>query len=242
MTRRHSKFIMVVTATLIAAALSGCALLRRAGPVQTKSETVELGDAESVAVNLRMGGGELTVEGGAGALMEADFRYNVADWEPMVDYSVSGGRGQLTVEQPDVRGGLRLDEYEYVWDVALAGDVPMDLTSQLGAGRSTLDVAELSLTSFEVEIGAGDTTVDLDGDWQEDLDVSIRGGVGQATIYLPAEVSTRVTVDGGIGDLDTTGLSRDGDAYVNEAYEGGDAALEVAIEGGVGQINLEVRE
>ena len=242
MTWTRSRTAVFLAATLVAALLSGCALGQRAGPIQTGSETVELGGAESVAVNLRMGGGELTVEGGADALMEADFRYNVADWEPMVEYEVSGGRGELIVEQPDVRGGLRLDEYEYAWDLAFAGDVPMDLTSQLGAGRSTLDVSELSLTSFDVEMGAGDTTVDLAGDWQEDLDVSIRGGVGQATVYLPSDVSTRVTVDGGIGELDATGLSRDGDAYVNESFEGGDATLEVGIEGGVGRINLEVQE
>jgi len=242
MIRRRSKTTMILAATLIAAVLSGCVFGQRTGPVQTESETIDLGDAESVAVNLRMGGGELTVQGGADALMEAGFRYNVADWEPMVDYSVSGGRGELTVEQPDVRGGLRLDEYEYAWDLRFADDVPMDLTSQLGAGRSTLDVSELSLTSFNVEMGAGDTTVDLAGDWQEDLDVSIRGGVGRATVYLPSDVSTRVTVNGGIGEVDTTGLSRDGDAYVNDAFGAGDATLEVDIEGGVGEINLEVRE
>ena len=242
MTWKGSKIAFVLVVIGIATALSGCVLLRRTGPVQTGSETVELGDAESVAVNLRMGGGELTVQGGADALMEADFSYNVADWEPMVEYDVSGGRGELSVEQPDVRGGLRLDEYEYVWDLAFADDVPMDLTAQLGAGRSTLNVADLSLTSLSFEVGAGDTTVDLDGNWEEDLDVSMRGGVGQATIYLPGDVSTRVTVDGGIGEVDATGLSRDGGAYVNEPFEGGDATLEVDIEGGVGQINLEVQE
>jgi hypothetical protein len=242
MTQKHVRIPVMLAVTLVAALLSGCVLLRRTGPVQTKSETVELGDAESVAVNLRMGGGELSVEGGADALMAADFTYNVADWEPMVEYDVSGGRGELSVEQPDVRGGLQLDEYEYVWDLTFANDVPMDLTAQLGAGRSTLNVADLSLTSFSFEAGAGDTTVDLDGDWEEELDVSMRGGVGQATIYLPADVSTRVTVDGGIGELETAGLSRDGDAYVNDAYQGGDATLDVDIEGGVGRINLEVRE
>jgi hypothetical protein len=45
------------------------------------------------------GADELNLTGAADALMEADFVYNVADWEPEVNYDLSGDTGELSVEQ-----------------------------------------------------------------------------------------------------------------------------------------------
>lgn len=239
----------VVATTLLGAAVfmalaSGCSFIKRTGPLQTESQTVELQGAESVTVDLRMGAGELTVLGGGDALMEADFIYNVAEWQPIVDYSVSGDQGELTVRQPgaDVTD-LAIDDYRYEWDLSFADDVPMEMTIDVGAGRSNLNVADLALTSLVVNTGAGDTTVDLaGGDWPDGLDVTMRGGVGRATVYLPSDVGVRADVTGGIGQVNATGLTREGDAYVNEAYDGGEATLSLDVEGGVGQISLEVVE
>jgi hypothetical protein len=191
-----------------------------------------------------MGAGELTVSGGGDALMEADFTYNVAEWEPIVDYSVSGDQGDLTVRQPDADvPDLAIDNYRYEWDLSFAEDVPMEMTIELGAGRSDLDLADLALTSLMVNAGAGDTTLDLaGGDWPDGLDVTMRGGVGRATVYLPSDVGVRAEVTGGIGQVNATGLTREGDAYVNGAYDGGEATISLDIEGGVGEINLEVVE
>jgi hypothetical protein len=50
----------------------------------------------------------------------------------------------------------------------------------------------------------------------------------------------RVKVDKGIGDVDASGLYREGNAYVNQAYEDAKTALEINIQAGVGQIDLEV--
>jgi predicted membrane protein len=74
------------------------------------------------------------------------------------------------------------------------------------------------------------------------LDVSMRGGVGRATVTLPSDVGVRVDVTGGIGQVNATALTREDDAYVNEAYDGGEATLSLDIEGGAGEINLEAVE
>jgi len=242
MNTRRITIATLLTAGLLVTLASGCGyIFTSTGPLQTESRTVELADAESVDVDLRMGAGQLDIEGGADALMEAEFTYNVPEWEPIVDYSVSGGQGELTVRQPDVEQ-LGLDDYRYEWDLRFAEDVPLDLDVDLGAGQSTLDLAALSLTGLTVEIGAGQTTVDLNRAWEQDLDVEIRGGVGEATIYLPADVGVRAEVAGALGDLNVTGLSREDDGYVNDAFGETEATLTLDIEGGIGQINLEVIE
>jgi hypothetical protein len=45
---------------------------------------------------------------------------------------------------------------------------------------------------------------------------------------------------GGLGEINTEDLQREGEAYVNDAYGDSDVTLDVDIRGGVGQINLEV--
>jgi N-terminal domain of toast_rack, DUF2154 len=52
---------------------------QQVGEMQRQSESVDLENAQSARVELRMGAGELNVSGGADALMEADFAYNVSE-------------------------------------------------------------------------------------------------------------------------------------------------------------------
>jgi hypothetical protein len=88
-------------------------------------------------------------------------------------------------------------------------------------------------------MGAGKTTVDLTGDYAQDFDASIQGGVGEATVLLPSEVGVKAKAQGGIGKINAEGLKRVGDSYVNDAYGESDVTLSVDVQGGVGQINLE---
>jgi hypothetical protein len=195
--------------------------------------------------------------------LEADFTYNVAELEPDVEYR----NDKLSVLTPDVEsrniGTLwDLDDYRYEWDLRLNDEVPMDMNITMGAGTSDLDLGSLSLRTLDIDAGAGEITldlsgttsltrlsvdtgvgeitIDLTGDWQQDLDAAIRAGVGRLTILLPRDVGVRVDVEGGISDIDTRGLNRDGDDYVNDAYGESEVTLRIEIDAGIGQIDLEV--
>jgi len=229
----------LLAAALLVASVSGCMWTTRTGPLQTESRTIELGDAETAAVHLRMGAGELSLSGGAGELAEADFTYNVADWQPTVDYVVAGDEGELWIEQPEAQN-LGLESYRYAWDVRLNEAVPMTLDVALGAGESDLDVSALSITQLNLEMGVGAVELDLTGDRQRDVDVTIRGGVGEATVLLPSAVGVEAKAGGGLGEINVRGMTRKGDVYVNEAYGATDPTISLDVEGGVGGITLEV--
>jgi hypothetical protein len=226
--------------------LAGAALFlgfcgpQEVGEMQHQSESVDLENAQSVVAELRMGAGELNLTGGADALMEADFAYNVADWEPVVSYDVSGDTGELSVEQGSDEGVRLSGEARNEWDLRFNDEVPTELRVEMGAGESDLDLDSLTLTGLNLQMGAGKTTVDLTGDYGQDLDASIEGGVGEATVMLPSEVGVRVRAQGGLGKINAGGLQREGDSYVNDAYGASDVSLEVDVQGGIGQINLEV--
>lgn len=236
----------------------------RVGELRTGSESVDLGAAESVRVEVNMAAGELTLSGGAGKLLEADFTYNVDDLKPEVEYT----NGRLVVSTPDAAisaGSLRdLADYRYEWDLRLNDDVPMEMKVNVAAGSADLELGSLSLTALDIETGASDvnvdlsgssslrrlgidaglgrTTVDLSGDWQDDLDAKISSGVGEMTLLLPRDVCVRVDAEGGLGDVETHGLTKDGNAYVNDACGVSGTTLRIDISTGLGTIRLEVEE
>ncbi len=216
----------------------------RTGKLHQESEVVPLKEAESVDVDVRMGAGTLEVTGGSDpdAVVDAEFAYNVADWKPTLDYVVSsGGDGELVIEQPEVKS-LGLESYRNEWTLAFNDGVLMDLSLALGAGESTLDLASLSLTALDVKMGVGGVELDLNGDYERDLDVTLRGGLGEGNVLLPADVGVIARVEGALGELDVSGMTREGDAYVNEAYGESDVTLTVDIKAGVGGLDLQVVE
>jgi hypothetical protein len=219
--------------------VSACAWTTQVGELQHDSRTIELGGAESVAVEVKMGAGELTIAGGAESLVDAGFIYNVADWRPTIDYVVSGERGELWIEQPEAKN-FRLDSYHNEWDLALNEEVPIELHVVLGAGEGEIDVSQLSLADLDLDMGVGDVDLDLTGDRGHDLDVTIRGGVGEATVLLPADVGVQAQVSGGLGTIETNGMTGQDGVYVNAAYGASDATITLSIEAGVGEIELRV--
>jgi hypothetical protein len=256
----------IVTSLLIliavAFAATACDRGLRVGDLQTKSQTVELGDADSVAVEIQMGAGKLDVSGGASELLEASFTYNVAELDPRATYANS----RLEVKDSGVEGGVAslfdLDEFRNEWVLMLNEDVPMEMRIDLGAGRSHLALGALALTSLNIAggagdvdldlngsqslrqldfgLGAGEVTIDLTGEWQHDLDTRIGGGLGDINLRLPSDAGVRIKVEAGVGEIATNGLARDGNTYTNDAYGESDVTLRIDIDAGVGRINLDV--
>lgn len=233
---------LLFAATLFAALLlAGCASVARVGPLQTESQSVELGDAESVRVEINFGAGDLAVTGGAETLLEADFTYNVAKLEPVVKYT----DGTLVLRQPDTRGlpDLRnITDFRNEWDLRLYDEVPMSLKVEVGAGNSELQLAGLSLTRLDVSLGAGQSTLDLSGDWARDLDITLDTGAADSTVILPGNVGVRVEVDRGPTAIGASGLTQDGDVYTNAAYGVSEVTLNIDLKTGIGWLNLEVAE
>ncbi len=239
MKTKHLLIYVVLLAALLLASCSSADV--RVGELRTESKSVEPGDAKSVRVKMVLGAGDLVVTGGAKKLLEADFTYNVAKLKPEVEFT----DGTLVVQHPDVRGYRTLQDikdFRNEWDLRLNNDVPMNLSLDMGAGTSDLQLAGLSLTGLDIMLGAGKSTVDLSGGWRRDLDVTINTGAANITVRLPRDVGVRVEAVAGVGRIEASGLKQDGNAYTNEAYGTSEVTLRINILTGIGQINLEVVE
>lgn len=223
--------------------ISGCRFLQTTeiGETRTETQAVELGSASAATVRVEMRVGELTVRGGADGLAQATFRTNVVNWEPRVDYDVNGDEGVLLVDQLHDDINVPLDsELVNQWDLLLSNTVPIKLEVRTHAGVADLDLRGLNLVDLAIETDAGTrtTTVDLSSALDHDLRATINGGVGGITLKLPADMGVQVSPSTGIGRVRNSGLRRDGDDYVNEAFGEAAHTLYVDITQGVGVIEL----
>ena len=208
--------------------------------LQTETKTVAGGEAKSVEVELRMGAGELRLTGAAQeALLEATFRFNRERLRPEVDYRVSGDTGVLRVgtrRHPGIYfGNVRND-----WDLRLGKARPVDLSLNLGAGESRLDLRGLDLSGVDVDMGVGEMRLDISGPHTRSFRVKINGGIGSATVYLPDDVGVRARVHGGLGSISYRGLRKEGHLYTNDAYGKSPITIDLEIDGGIGSIDLRI--
>jgi hypothetical protein len=251
----HGKHLGVIFTLLMSlAATSACALkigdfevqigdpeMLKVGEMQHDLETVPQENLDEVQVEVTMNAGTLGLTGGSEFLMEADFTYNVDEWKPEVDFENEAGSGTLTVRQP-LKGSIQAPEARNAWSLRFNDRIPMRLLVRLGAGEADLDLRGLNLDDVDIEMGAGKVMIDLSGEWDQDFNVSLKRGVGEASVRLPADVGVRVNAATGLGSVVILGLRRQGEYYVNEAYGNSPVMLELEILGAIGTIELEVVE
>jgi hypothetical protein len=232
---RHSGLWVALAILLI---LFGLALWKgRAGNyMRHETQSIDRQGAHTVSANIEIPSGTLKLSGGSAKLLDADFLYRESEGKPRVDYSVNGDHGSLSILGEEKR--LHIGTTHSTWELRFAGNLPLDLNLQMGAGQSDLRLSDLDVRRLDINIGAGEMQLDLTGARKNNLDVEVQGGVGSATIDLPKDVGVKVHASGGIGAISTDGLTKQDDDYINSAYGKTPATITVDIQGGVGAINL----
>jgi hypothetical protein len=209
------------------------------GGMQHTTRTVEAGGVKDVRASIEMPAGELTVSGGSATLLDARFDQPGNSGDPQVQYDHSSASGVLKISEGDSDTHVVFPSHgDRRWNLRFGQDVPLDLKIDMGAGQGNLNLRDVPLTKLELNIGAGQVNADLTGQRDQDLNADIEGGVGEADIRLPRNVGVMVEASGGIGSLDTDGLRKDGDRYVNAVYGKTPATIHLKVEGGIGHIIL----
>ncbi len=206
------------------------------GPIQTERVSVDLGQTRRSHVELDLGAGELNFTGGGQRLLEGTLEYNISSWRPEVHTSLVGSATDITIKQPE--GRRTMGNIHYKWNLAMNNDVLADLAVNCGAGKAQMQLGPLRLRSVNVSIGAGEVDLDLRGHPTNDYDVSVSGGVGQATVYLPQDVGIRAEAHGGIGHIEVRGLEKRGGFWQNSLYDTAKVTVRVRVEGGIGEIRI----
>jgi hypothetical protein len=222
-------------------ALAGCGVNVITGPAKHETRVVELNPpgsdkSEMARIDIRMAAGELELTGGAPELADCDFTYNVPSWKPMLIDDSTGVRREIRIEQPgNVRGGSNTI---YKWNLSVNNDIPLDVVAHLGAGTARVTLGTVNLRSLDIEMGVGELHLDLTGTPRRDYNVNLEGGVGQATVLLPASAGIIANAEGGIGSISVKGLEQRDGSWINPVHQHAPATIRLKVEGGVGQINI----
>lgn len=233
---------LAVAAVIAILATAGCTRVRLEPVSEDREsstrESAAVASATSLDATLRMGAGELRVDGGApaGSIYEADLRYRPSSWEPEIRYT----DGELTIEQPSLEGpdffGNKVNE----WEVRLTEEVPVDLTVEVGAGEADLDLSTVDVRDLTVRLGAGDTTIDLSGERTSNVAGDIEAGAGTLTIRVPSGVGVRIEGrNDGLGTFEADGFSADGNAWVNDEWDTSTVRIELNVQRGIGDVRIE---
>lgn len=210
------------------------------GKVDEYKVEVEKDSAMELSVDLQLGAGEMNVSRGADEWVTGDIEYNNEKLKPVVEYELSGDRGEVVIKQKEnVNVNVGIGNMKNGWDLQLTDDVPVALHVQSGASDTNLDLSGLRMSDLKVDAGVGDVEVDLSGKWQESFDVDINTGVGETTVILPNSAGVKIHSQEGVGKSNFDGFTSIGNnTYVNEAFDSADVIISVNVETGVGEVNF----
>jgi len=139
---------------------------------------------------------------------------------PLTNLSISDGASQSTVQfgQPN--------------------PIEMELLSyRTGASQVTLvGLANAGPSHLVFEAGAGSYTLDFSGPLQRNMNVSITAGISQVKIIIPEGVSARVTISGGLSNVQPLGTWN----ISNNVYEsyGTGPLIDISLSMGLGNLEL----
>ncbi len=170
------------------------------------------------------------------SLIEGDLDL-VTNRKPVWDFERSSGRADMSL---GYTGGNfsawngRGDD----WNIRLSPKASFWLDIDLGAGDATIDLSGLDVRSLQVNTGAGRNTITLPA--EGDLSGKITGGVGQLVIKIPEGVAARVRVEHGLGGVNVSGrFDKQGDnLYLTDDWEQNENRVDLEVSVGVGQVTI----
>lgn len=111
------------------------------------------------------------------------------------------------------------------------------LTYKTGASNVTLlNLSNANFLTLVFESGAGNYKLDFGGKLQRDASATVRSGVSNVTLVIPAGLATTVKVSGGLSNVQfPSGWSQNGDLYTQA---GSGPALTIVIEMGAGNVQI----
>lgn len=235
---------------------------------KTVVKNIPLGKAEIVETEIEFVVGRLNIRSSATQLTEGTYKFYKEMLKPEFSYSEEGKIGHLSITSK--KGHIEMDDdndnhndNECLWDIALNKKVKHDLTVKLTAGNGNIDLSGCQLKRFEFKMVAGEAkinlsntsvpevnfkamagnaVIDLSGKWNNDLHARIKGGVGEITLKLPADIGIKMNITGVLGSVNTKGLYKMGQEYSNDLLGKTKQTLYIDVTGGIGNVNVKLVE
>lgn len=160
-----------------------------------------------------------------------------------LDLDLQFGAAQAAVEL----GGLKVRQAHIATG---ASETHVNVGSANGTQCSTLKL-EVGAASFEaaglgnlncarvdVDGGVGDVSLDFNGAWRVDSEVTVDMGLGSLTLRVPRGLGVQVHKSGFLASFDSEGLIKRGNAYYSENWEKASNHATFNIDAAFGSIKI----
>jgi hypothetical protein len=196
--------------------------------------------AKSVQVDINIATCKLKLSGGSKQLFTGGFAYSQADWKPETSYKLEGKKGFLEIKQPDTKNININDDDEYVWNLKFGEKTPLNINLEFGAGVSEIQLGGLPIKNFNMLMGVGKTTLDLRGEWKQNAEIHLDGGIGLLQVYLPESIGVQIKTIKGLGSIEVLNMiKKDKNTYVNKQFNKSKININIFLKTGIGKIEIE---
>lgn len=224
------------------------------GSVAFPTESGDLGGTAAVRIDLACG--DLTVAAGDGSAWSVE---GVAEANEPPRISADASSLEVTSGREGPFGFDAKDR----WTVTVPRDSALELVAEVNAGVGRFDLAGADLRSLEIDVNAGEVTIDLGGvtalgELQVEMnavsnsriilpDLSFSGSIeanaaSGIRICPPSGAGLRLTVNDNItasNNYADHGLVRDGDVFETPGYDGAEVQIDLRTDVNAGGFELE---
>jgi hypothetical protein len=166
----------------------------------------------------------------------------VPDWGSQAvkeNYSVSGGTANYRLTNGSGNFvGWPGNNADWLWDLGLTTQIPLDLRVEMGAGNMELDLTELQIDGLNVNLGVGQMTVRLPG--AEDYQARLESAIGNLVVIVPPEAGVRVRSDSGLAAVDVPpGYTENNNVYTSPNYTSAQTQIDLSVSQAIGRIEIQ---
>jgi hypothetical protein len=196
-----------------------------------------LQNATSARAEISINAGELLLSGGAedGQFVQGTIRIPNSQTVRQ-DYSIEGSQAVYNLHQEGVTVGFNTNSNLNQWDLKLNSKIPTDLKVNIGAGETQLNLSGMSLSNLEVNGAVGQVTVILPS--QGGFDGKINGAVGETIIRVPRGLPVTIHTNGGITSIQAdTGFQKQDQEIISSGTDGKPVTL--SLSQAIGSLRVE---
>ena len=228
---------------IILIAVVGAAAYVTFGPNPSATHTLDasskLGDVTEATLELDVGASTVTVSGSSDVGADL-YRAHVEYSGPKPNVDVDSARGAVKISQPnDTFGVLQL--HNFTANVRLNPAIAWAIKLNSGATTTTINVAQLHVSSIALNSGAGHDEITL-GPVSGIVPVEVNGGALTVHFHRPSGTQASIEVSGGAVSLDADGKSMHGIGqlgYASPGFSGAADGYRIQVNGGACTVSLD---
>jgi hypothetical protein len=193
--------------------------------------SLPLAGVSAADVRVRFGGGELTLRQAAPGILLSGTFDGGAKFR-------SHGPGSAELEPYAGAWPFGWD-HTLRWDVAVTGEVPLDLRLDTGANRSVIDLGGLRVRRLELHTGVSETRVLLPAAGGV-TSMRVDAGIASVAIEVPAAVAARIRSKVAVGSVavDERRFGRTAYGFESPGFDMAPNRVDIEIQGGLGSIRV----